>query len=82
MLQPTVNKGAKFLCEYHGIAVNTAQWDNHRVALSWNILYLRHIYSNYVVEKSPDGKRYAPVSENATVLADRKDKKWRLEAGF
>jgi len=44
-----------------------AQWENQRVQLSWNILYLNHIYNSYIVEKSTDGKRYFPVSENATV---------------
>jgi len=44
-----------------------AQWENRRVQLSWNILYLNHIYNSYIVEKSTDGKRYFPISENATV---------------
>jgi len=45
----------------------SVQWENHRVQLSWNIFYLNHIYNSYIVEKSTDGKRYFPVSENATV---------------
>ncbi|GHT52871.1 hypothetical protein AGMMS49982_14270 [Bacteroidia bacterium] len=47
----------------------TAHWENRKVQLSWNILYLNHIYNSYVVEKSQDGKRYTPISENATVQA-------------
>ena len=45
------------------------QWEDRRVQLSWNILYLNHIYNSYIVEKSTDGKRYFPVSDNATVQA-------------
>ena len=49
----------------------TAKWDNQRVFLSWNILYLNHIFNSYVIEKSPDGNHYTPISESATVqLAD------------
>jgi len=44
-----------------------AQWEDQRVQLSWNILYLNHIYNSYIVEKSTDGKQYFPVSDNATV---------------
>ncbi|GAP73250.1 fibronectin type III domain-containing protein [Candidatus Symbiothrix dinenymphae] len=47
----------------------TARWENKKVQLSWNILYLNHIYNSYVVEKSQDGKQYTPISENATVQA-------------
>ncbi|MDR0231206.1 MAG: hypothetical protein LBI82_03710 [Dysgonamonadaceae bacterium] len=43
------------------------QWENQRVQLSWNILYLNHIYNSYIVEKSTDGKQYYPISDNATV---------------
>jgi len=50
----------------------SAQWEDKRVQLSWNILYLNHIYNSYVIEKSQDGRHYAPISENATVqLADQ-----------
>jgi fibronectin type 3 domain-containing protein len=47
----------------------TARWTDRRVLLSWNILYLNHIYNSYIIEKSPDGITYAPVSENASVQA-------------
>lgn len=44
------------------------------VNLSWNILYLNHIYNSYVVEKSTDGgKNYKRISENATVQVADKD---------
>lgn len=45
----------------------TARWEDKKVQLSWNILYLNHIYNSYIVEKSTDGKTYTPVSENAMV---------------
>ena len=49
----------------------TAQWENRRVQLSWNILYLNHIYNSYIVEKSTDGKQYFPISDNASIqIAD------------
>ena len=35
--------------------------------LSWNIIYLNHIYNSYVIEKSTDGKEYISISENAKV---------------
>ena len=44
-----------------------AQWGDKKVELSWNILYLNHIYNSYIVEKSTDGKTYNAISENATV---------------
>jgi fibronectin type 3 domain-containing protein len=47
----------------------TAHWENQKVRLSWNILYLNHIYNSYMVEKSTDGKQYTAISENATVQA-------------
>ncbi|MDR0687394.1 MAG: hypothetical protein LBF55_01750 [Prevotellaceae bacterium] len=47
----------------------TARWENKKVQLSWNILYLSHIYNSYIVEKASDGKNYSPISENATVQA-------------
>jgi fibronectin type 3 domain-containing protein len=49
----------------------SARWENKKVFLTWNIFYLNHIYNTYSVEKSTDGRHYAPVSENAMVqLAD------------
>ena len=50
-----------------------AQWGNRRVLLSWNILYLGHIYNSYIVEKSIDGKRYFSISDNATVQVADED---------
>jgi fibronectin type 3 domain-containing protein len=48
-----------------------AQWEDKKVMLSWNIFFQSHIYNSYVLEKSPDGTHYAPVSDNAMVqLAD------------
>jgi len=47
----------------------TAQWEDRRALLSWNILYLNHIFNSYIVEKSTDGKRYSPISDNASVQA-------------
>lgn len=45
-----------------------AEWDNHKVLLSWNIKYLNHIYNSYVVEKSLDkGQHYALLDSNAIV---------------
>ena len=44
-----------------------AQWENKKVQLSWNILYLNHIFNSYVIEKSQDGKNYTPISDNAIV---------------
>jgi fibronectin type 3 domain-containing protein len=46
-----------------------ARWEDKKVLLSWNILYLNHIYNSYIVEKSTDGKHYFPISENAVVQA-------------
>jgi fibronectin type 3 domain-containing protein len=49
----------------------TAQWEDKKVMLSWNMLHQGHIYNSYVLEKSSDGKQYEPVSDNAMVqLAD------------
>ncbi|MDR0714521.1 MAG: hypothetical protein LBF89_09745 [Bacteroidales bacterium] len=45
----------------------SARWENKKVQLSWNILYLNHLYNSYIVEKSIDGKNYSPISENAFV---------------
>ena len=51
----------------------SVQWENQRVLLSWNIFYLNHIYNSYIVEKSTDGKRYFPISDNATVQVADED---------
>ncbi|NOQ25694.1 MAG: hypothetical protein GQ564_10075 [Bacteroidales bacterium] len=50
-----------------------AEWGDKEVNLSWNILYLKHIYNSYIVEKSTDGgKNFKRISENATVqVADK-----------
>ncbi|GHT19915.1 hypothetical protein AGMMS4957_05300 [Bacteroidia bacterium] len=50
-----------------------ARWGNRQVQLSWNILYLGHIYNSYIVEKSQDGKEYTAISENASVQASDED---------
>jgi hypothetical protein len=51
-----------------------AEWKDKEVNLSWNILYLKHIYNSYFVEKSSDGgKNYQRISENATVQVADKD---------
>lgn len=47
----------------------TARWTDRQVTLSWNILYLNHIYNSYIVEKSLDGENYTPISENASIQA-------------
>lgn len=48
-----------------------AKWSDKKVELSWDILYLNHIYNSYIVEKSTDSKRFVPLSDNAAVqLAD------------
>ncbi|MDR1527831.1 MAG: hypothetical protein LBS46_09240 [Dysgonamonadaceae bacterium] len=47
----------------------TARWEDKKVQLSWNILYLNPIYNSYIVEKSTDGKHYTAISENAVVQA-------------
>jgi fibronectin type 3 domain-containing protein len=47
----------------------TAHWEDRKVLLSWNILYLNPIYNSYIVEKSTDGKHYTAISENAMVQA-------------
>lgn len=45
-----------------------ADWKDHKVSLTWNIKYLKHIYNSYVVEKSTDkGKSYHPLGDNAIV---------------
>ncbi len=45
-----------------------AEWGDKQVNLSWNFIYLKHIYNSYIVEKSDDGgKSYKPFSENALV---------------
>ncbi len=45
-----------------------AEWGDKEADLSWNILYLKHIYNSYFIEKSTDGgKSYQRTSENATV---------------
>lgn len=50
-----------------------AEWEDKSVSLSWDILYQKHIYNSYIVEKSGDGgKTYTAISNNATVqLADK-----------
>jgi fibronectin type 3 domain-containing protein len=50
-----------------------AEWDDKSVSLSWDMLYQKHIYNSYVVEKSADGgKTYTDISDNATVqLSDK-----------
>ena len=51
-----------------------AEWRDKEVNLSWNILYLKHIYNSYFVEKSDDGgKNYQRLSENAIVQVADKD---------
>lgn len=45
----------------------TGHWNDKKVELSWNILYLNHIYNSYIVEKSTDGKIYTPLNDNAKV---------------
>ncbi|RPH29514.1 MAG: hypothetical protein EHM93_17215 [Bacteroidales bacterium] len=49
-----------------------AEWGDKVVSLSWNFIYLKHIYNSYFVEKSEDGgKTYKPITENGVVqLAD------------
>ncbi|MDR1153445.1 MAG: hypothetical protein LBL04_01940 [Bacteroidales bacterium] len=48
-----------------------AHWNDRKAELSWDILYLGHIYNSYIVEKSTDGKRFLPLGDNAVVqLAD------------
>ena len=47
----------------------SAQWNDKKVMLSWNILYLKHVYNSYIVEKSADGKIYKPISESPSVQA-------------
>ena len=48
-----------------------ARWYDRKVELSWDILYLSHIYNSYTVEKSVDGVHFYSLSENAIVqLAD------------
>jgi fibronectin type 3 domain-containing protein len=48
-----------------------AKWNDKKVELSWDMLYLNHIYNSYMVEKSTDGKHFAPLNDNAAVqLAD------------
>ncbi|MGQ1945729.1 fibronectin type III domain-containing protein [Geofilum sp. OHC36d9] len=45
-----------------------ALWDDKKVSLSWNIFYLNHIYSSYVLERSgDDGNTFDRVSDNAMV---------------
>lgn len=45
-----------------------AKWGNKKVDLSWNILYLGHMYNSYIVERSIDeGKNYQSISNNALV---------------
>ncbi|MDR2805483.1 MAG: hypothetical protein LBB85_07565 [Dysgonamonadaceae bacterium] len=46
-----------------------ARWEDQKVQLSWNILYLSPIYNSYIVEKSTNGKHYTAISENAMVQA-------------
>ena len=50
-----------------------AEWGDKVVSLSWNILYLNHIYNSYIIEKSLDkGKTYKQLGENAIVqLTDK-----------
>ncbi|MDR1739161.1 MAG: hypothetical protein LBR45_00180 [Bacteroidales bacterium] len=47
----------------------TAQWKDMQVALSWDILSLSHIYNSYILEKSIDGKNYAPLSTGIFIQA-------------
>ncbi len=57
-----------------------AEWDDHKVLLSWNIQYLNHVYSSYIVEKSVDkGQHYALLDSNAIVqLSDEGVKPQRM----
>ena len=50
-----------------------AEWKDKKVDLSWNIIYLNHIYNSYILEKSTDGINYKSVSDNATVQISDKD---------
>jgi fibronectin type 3 domain-containing protein len=50
-----------------------ARWEDRKVRLSWNILYLGHVYNSYIVEKSPDGRHYIPATGNAFVQAADED---------
>ncbi|NDV45671.1 hypothetical protein D0T49_01220 [Paludibacter sp. 221] len=45
----------------------SGSWNDKKVDLSWNVLYLSHIYNSYIVEKSTDNKTYTPISDNAKV---------------
>jgi uncharacterized protein len=45
-----------------------AQWEDKKVSLSWNTLYLNHIYNSYVLERSEGrGDSFKRLSENALV---------------
>jgi len=45
-----------------------ANWQDHKVSLTWNIKFLKHIYNSYIVEKSTDeGKIYQQLGDNAIV---------------
>ncbi|WP_026473651.1 fibronectin type III domain-containing protein [Alkaliflexus imshenetskii] len=45
-----------------------ARWGNKSVSLSWNIMYLNHIYNSYVLERSTDnGESFQRLGENAIV---------------
>jgi len=50
-----------------------AEWSDKKVDIAWNIIYLKHIYNSYILERSADGKNYSPVSENATVQVSDKN---------
>lgn len=51
-----------------------AVWEDKKVSLSWNTLYLNHIYNSYVLEKSVDGgKNFKRMSENALVQVSDED---------
>lgn len=45
-----------------------ARWEDKKVSLSWNTLYLNHIYNSYLLERSVDnGLTFTRMSENALV---------------
>ncbi len=50
-----------------------ANWSDKNIELSWNILYLKHYYNAYFIEKSLDmGKSYHRLSNNNSVqLTDK-----------
>ena len=46
-----------------------ASWGDRRVELSWNILYMSHLYNSFIIERSSDGENFTRISENAVVQA-------------